>query len=39
MLVVIMVSVVLASMSYGLWMYMTKDGRIRLPEALEGEED
>lgn len=31
--------VVLAGMGYGLWVWWQRDGRIRLPDALEGEEE
>ncbi|CEH19456.1 Fasciclin and related adhesion glycoproteins [Ceraceosorus bombacis] len=38
-LTVIMVGCVLTGMGFGLWRWWHRDGRIRLPDALEGEED
>lgn len=35
----ILVAIILASIGYGVWTWLHKDGRIRLPEALEGEEE
>jgi solute carrier family 25 carnitine/acylcarnitine transporter 20/29 len=33
------VGLILASMGFGIWMWWHRDGRISLPEALEGEEE
>lgn len=34
-----LVGLILASMGFGIWMWWHRDGRISLPEALEGEEE